>query len=301
MENRVIADPQVVQERIIAIKKQGALIGVVPTMGALHEGHLSLVKTAKRKADFVVVTIFVNPMQFSPNEDFDQYPRTLEQDLEQLRQLDVDMVFTPTNETMYPAGYDTFVETGELAKRLEGSSRPTHYRGVTTVVSKLFNITQADVACFGQKDYQQCCVINRMATDLNLPIKIVVCPTVREPDGLAMSSRNRYLSAEERTQSLVLSQSLDKAQRLLDMGISDAAEIRRQMCEIIASAPAAKIDYVTLADPLTLEERNDLSTDRPAPAISNTTQETARAVALLAVRFGNTRLIDNAILRFSAS
>ena len=296
MEHRVIADPGVVQEKIIAAKKQGSVIGVVPTMGALHEGHLSLVREAKEKTDFVVVTIFVNPTQFGPNEDFDKYPRTLEHDLEQLRLLDVDMVFTPTKETMYPTGHDCFVEVVELAKRHEGELRPTHYRGVTTVVLKLFNITQADYAFFGQKDYQQCCVVTRMATDLNLPIKIVVCPTVREPDGLAMSSRNRYLSAEERSQSLVLSQSLEKARQLLNSGMTDAAEIRRQMCKAIESAPLAKIDYVTLADPMTLEELSNLSVDRDAPIISGSTSEGARAVALLAVRFGNTRLIDNAIL-----
>ncbi len=288
MEHRVIDDPQLVQEKIVAVKKQGKLVGVVPTMGALHDGHLSLVRQAKRQTDFVVVTIFVNPTQFGPSEDFEKYPRTLEQDLEQLRQLDVDMVFTPGGEIMYPAGFDTFVEVVELAKRFEGASRPTHFRGVTTVVLKLLHITHADAAFFGQKDYQQCCVIKKMTTDLNMPVKIIACPIVRESDGLALSSRNRFLSPEERSQSLVLSQSLALAAQLVESGLADVEELRRLMREEIETAPLAKIDYVAIADPSTLEE---LASIPPAGS-----QNAARAVALLAVRFGTTRLIDNALL-----
>jgi pantoate--beta-alanine ligase len=287
MEHRVINDPHVVQKKIAAVKKQGKLVGVVPTMGALHEGHLSLVCRAKQETDFVVVTIYVNPTQFAPHEDFDKYPRPLEKDLELLRELDVDMVFTPTNEIMYPAGYDTYIEVIELAQRFEGASRPTHYRGVTTIVLKLLNITMADIAFFGQKDYQQYCVIKKMTADLNLPVKITVCPTVREPDGLAMSSRNRYLSPEERSQALVLSRSLTLAQELVDDGITDANKICRMMREEIETSPLAEIDYIAIADPETLDELAS------APIGS---KDAPRAIALLAVRFGATRLIDNALL-----
>ena len=302
MEHRVFDDPLVVREKIVAVKKQGKvtgrsnaapfLVGVVPTMGALHEGHLALVRQAKRDADFVVVTIFVNPTQFAPHEDFDKYPRTLKQDLELLRELDVDLVFTPTREMMYPAGYDTYIEVVELARRLEGASRPTHYRGVTTIVLKLLNITMADIAFFGQKDYQQCCVIGKMTADLNMPVKITVCPTVREPDGLALSSRNRYLSPDERTQALALSQSLTLAQQLVNDGVTCTQEICRRMRERIALSPLARIDYIEIADPVTLEELSRI----PATPKSRVTGDSARAVALLAVYFGTTRLIDNALL-----
>ena len=303
MEHGVFDDPRAVQEKIVAVRKQGKvagrsnaapfLVGVVPTMGALHEGHLSLVRRAKRDTDFVVVTIFVNPTQFAPHEDFDMYPRTLKQDLMLLRELDVDLVFTPTREMMYPAGYDTYVEVVELARRLEGVSRPTHYRGVTTIVLKLLNITMADLAFFGQKDYQQCCVIQKMTADLDMPVKIVVCPTVREPDGLALSSRNRYLSSEERTQALVLSQSLALAQQLVHAGVTDTREICRRMREVIGSSPLARIDYIAIADPTTLEELSHI----PVTPKSHAIGDSARAVALLAVDFGATRLIDNALLR----
>ena len=292
MEHRVFDDPHVVQKKIAAVRRQGKLVGVVPTMGALHEGHLVLVRQAKCDADFVVVTIFVNPTQFAPHEDFDKYPRTLERDLEQLRELDVDMVFTPSGETMYPAGFDTHVEVVELARRLEGVSRPTHYRGVTTIVMKLLNITMADIAFFGQKDYQQCCVIRKMTADLNMPVKITVCPTVREPDGLALSSRNRYLSQDEWEQALVLSQSLALAQQLVDDGVTDSQEICRKMREIIENSPLARIDYIAIADPVTLEELSNI----PTTPKSHATGDSARAVALLAVHFGVTRLIDNVLL-----
>ena len=292
MEHRVSDNPQVVQKKMIAVRKLGKLIGVVPTMGALHEGHLSLVRQAKRDTDFVVVTIFVNPTQFAPHEDFDKYPRTLERDLELLQELDVDLVFTPTKEIMYPAGFDTQVEVIELAKQFEGSSRPTHYRGVTTVVLKLLNITLADVAFFGQKDYQQCCVIKKMVADLNLPSIITVCPTVREPDGLAMSSRNRYLSPQERTQALMLSQSLSLAQELVDDGERHTVKICREMRELIETSPLAKIDYIAIANPETLEELAEFPTCPKYHPLA----DLPRAVALLAVRFGTTRLIDNALL-----
>ena len=292
MEHRVIDDPHVVQKKIAAVRKLGKLVGVVPTMGALHEGHLSLVRHAKRDTDFVVVTIFVNPTQFSPQEDFGKYPRTLEQDLERLRELEVDLVFTPTNEVMYPAGYDTHIEVVELTKRFEGVSRPTHFRGVTTVVSKLLHITMADTAFFGQKDFQQCCIIKKMVADLNMSVKITVCPTVRETDGLAMSSRNRYLTPEERTQALVLSRSLKLAQELVDDGTTNANDICRMMREEIETSPLAQVDYVAIAEPTTLDELASIP-DVPKYHASG---DLSRAVALLAVRFGTTRLIDNALI-----
>ena len=292
MEHKVVNDPHVVQKKIAAVKKLGKLIGVVPTMGALHEGHLSLVRQAKHDADFVVVTVFVNPTQFAPHEDFDTYPRTLERDVELLHELEVDMVFAPTGETMYPPGFDTHVEVGEPARRFEGVTRPTHYRGVATVVLKLLHITMADIAFFGQKDYQQCCVVKKMTADFNMPVKITVCPTVREPDGLALSSRNRYLSQEERSQALILSRSLKLAQELVDDGMTDVNEICTMMREEIETSPLAHIDYIAIADPATLDELVSIPTVRVSHASANS----PRAVALLAVRFGTTRLIDNALI-----
>ena len=293
MEHRVVNDPHVVQTKLAAVRKLGKLVGIVPTMGALHEGHLSLVQQAKHNTDFVVVTIFVNPTQFAPHEDFDKYPRTPERDLQLLHELEVDLVFTPTNEIMYPAGHDTFVEVVELAKRFEGVSRPAHFRGVATVVMKLLHITMADIAFFGQKDYQQCCVIKKMTADLNMPVKITVCPTVREPDGLALSSRNRYLSPEERSQALVLSRSLKLAQELVDDGMTDTKEICTMMREEIETSPLAQIDYIAIADPATLDA---LATIPPAFRKAHTSVLMPRAVALLAVRLGATRLIDNTLI-----
>ncbi|MCL2622460.1 MAG: pantoate--beta-alanine ligase [Planctomycetaceae bacterium] len=292
MEHKVLNDPHVVQKKMVAVKKLGKLVGVVPTMGALHEGHLSLVRQAKQDADFVVVTIFVNPTQFAPHEDFEKYPRTLERDLELLRELDVDLVFTPTNEIIYPAGYDTHIEVVELARRFEGVARPTHYRGVATVVLKLLHISMADIAFFGQKDYQQCCVIKKMVADLNLPVKITVCPTVREHNGLALSSRNRYLSPEERTQALVLSRSLQLARELVHDGMTDANKICAMMREKIETSPLAEIDYIAIVAPSTLDELTCI----PVFHESRSNANLPRAVVLLAVRFGVTRLIDNALL-----
>ncbi|MDR1492916.1 MAG: pantoate--beta-alanine ligase [Planctomycetaceae bacterium] len=303
MEHRIIDDLGAMQQKTLAQKRFGKRIGVVPTMGALHEGHLSIVRRAKAECDFVVVTIFVNPVQFAPTEDFDKYPRTLEHDLELLKPLNVDLIFTPTEKNMYPAGYDTFVEAGSLTKRLEGECRPSHFRGVTTVVLKLLNITSADAAFFGQKDYQQYCVVRKMAADFNLPVDIFACPIIRESDGLALSSRNRYLSSEERTQALALSQGLKRSQCMLEAGVADVKKIRREIQAIIETSPLAEIEYIAIADPLTLEEltvipnnSHNIASQRHFWRYILPENQLPRAVVLLAVRFGKTRLIDNCLL-----
>ncbi|MDR1384047.1 MAG: pantoate--beta-alanine ligase [Planctomycetaceae bacterium] len=302
-ERRIIGDPAIVQEETLAQKKCGKRIGVVPTMGALHKGHLELIRRAKAECDFVVVTVFVNPVQFAPTEDLQKYPRTPEQDWELLKPMNVDIVFMPTEKEIYLAGYDTYVETGELSKRFEGKTRPAHFRGVATIVLKLMNIASPDAAFFGQKDYQQFCVVRKMAADLNLPVEIVACPTVREPDGLAMSSRNRYLSLEERKQAAAIPQSLKVAQNMRNAGVADAKEMRKNIQAVLETSPLAEIDYIAIADPLTLEEisvipsmpQNLLSQQRGMRLLVPE-NPTPRAVVLLAVRFGKTRLIDNCLL-----
>jgi len=256
-------------------------VGFVPTMGALHEGHLSLVRSARAENESVVVSIFVNPTQFSPSEDFEDYPRDLERDLRLLEGESVDLVFAPSSAELYPAGYSTWVEVESLTERLEGAARPTHFRGVATIVTKLFNIVAPQRAYFGQKDAQQALVIRRLIRDLNLPIELRVCPTVREEDGLALSSRNSYLSVDERRAATVLKRGLDLAERLFSQGERDADRIKRAIHDLISSEPLAEIDYVSVADLETLAELKTL--DRPA-------------LVSLAVRFGRTRLIDNTIL-----
>jgi len=256
-------------------------IGLVPTMGALHEGHLSLVRHARSADDMVVVSIFVNPTQFGPSEDFARYPRDPDRDLALLRDLGTDVVFMPPVEEIYPQGFDTHVEVEKLTQRLEGASRPGHLRGVATVVTKLFNVVQPHRAYFGQKDAQQLAVIRRLARDLDLTVEVVGLPTVREPDGLAMSSRNAYLSPEERQAAPVLYRSLEAAQELWRSGVRDASLIRRRVTEVLAAEPLARVDYVSVADAETLEELETV--DRPA-------------LVSLAARFGKTRLIDNVTL-----
>ncbi|GIW78314.1 MAG: pantothenate synthetase [Gemmatales bacterium] len=259
-------------------RRQGKKIGLVPTMGALHAGHISLIRAARKETDFVVVTIFVNPTQFGPNEDLDRYPRQLEKDLEICDSEGVDAVFAPDNEEMYPKGYRTYVEVHELQNLLCGASRPGHFRGVTTVVLKLFNIVQADVAFFGQKDGQQALIIQQMVRDLNVPIEIRVCPIVREPDGLALSSRNQYLDPNQRAQATVLHRALEKARQAIEHGERDGGRIQRLLEETIRSAPDAVIDYAVVVDPETLQ---------PLTALDG------KVYLALAVRFGDTRLIDN--------
>lgn len=255
--------------------------GFVPTMGYLHDGHLSLVRRARAENDHVAVSIFVNPTQFGPHEDYNRYPRDLERDLQLLTPLGVDLVFAPPVEEMYPPGFQTWVVVEEVSRPLEGAARPGHFRGVATVVTKLFNIIQPDRAYFGQKDAQQAVVIRRMVQDLNIPVEIVVCPTVREPDGLAMSSRNTYLGPEERRAATVLFRALQAAKARYEEGERDAERLRAVMREVIQAEPLARLDYVSVADPETLQELSRVED---------------RALLSLAVYIGKTRLIDNILL-----
>ena len=227
-------------------------------MGALHAGHRSLVQAARQRCDIVVVSIFVNPTQFGPNEDFSRYPRTLEQDCQMLEAEGVDVVFTPTAEVMYPSGASTFVEVEGVSDRLDGASRPGHFRGVATVVAKLFHIVQPDFSFFGQKDAAQVAVLRKMVRDLDFPLEIVVCPTVREPDGLAMSSRNRYLSAEERRQALTLSRALHAAEMHAARGEHRAAALLQTMRATLQEEPAIRVDYLAIVDPDTLLPIDDV-------------------------------------------
>jgi pantoate--beta-alanine ligase len=261
-----------------------ASIGFVPTMGYLHAGHLSLVEMARSRDDIVGVSIFVNPTQFGPNEDLSRYPRDMERDLVMLKEAGVDWVFTPSADEIYPPGYSTHVEVRDVTTRLEGEVRPGHFRGVATVVAKLFNIVQPTRAYFGQKDAQQVAVIRKMVRDLNFPLEVIVGQTVREPDGLAMSSRNIYLGPEERQAALVLYKALGAAREMWQTGERRGTALREAMNRVIAAEPLARPDYVSVADPLTLQELDD----------SGDAQE---ALASLAVRIGKTRLIDNFILR----
>ena len=257
-------------------------VGFVPTMGYLHEGHLSLVKHARSENRSVVASIFVNPTQFGPTEDFSRYPRDIERDLAQLEKEKTDIVFMPTAADMYPSGFDCWVEVGKVSDHLEGTSRPTHFRGVTTVVAKLFNIIQPDRAYFGQKDAQQSLVIRKMVADLNMNLEVVVLPTVREADGLAMSSRNTYLNPEERKAALALYKALNMAQKMWSDGERSAERVRQEMKDLIRQEPLANIDYVSIADTLTLEELDKIETG---------------ALVSMAVNIGKTRLIDNVILK----
>jgi len=256
-------------------------LGLVPTMGYFHAGHLALVKRARRENTAVVVSIFVNPTQFGPDEDYATYPRDMERDLALLRKEKVDVVFAPTAEEMYPAGYATFVDVQGVASRLEGGKRPGHFRGVATVVTKLFTIVRPDRSYFGQKDGQQAAVVRRLTRDLNLGSEIVVVPTVREPDGLALSSRNIYLSTQERQAAPVLYRALCRAEELWRQGERDAEVLRREMAGLIHAEPLAQLDYISIADAESLEELGEV--DR-------------LAMASLAVRFGKARLIDNTLL-----
>jgi pantoate--beta-alanine ligase len=259
-------------------QKLSGTVGFVPTMGFLHEGHLALVKRAKAENAAVIVSVYVNPTQFGPREDFGSYPRDLGRDLELLRKEGTDIVFVPLDDEMYPGRFATWVDVEKVTERLEGASRPGHFRGVATVVAKLFNIVRPARAYLGQKDAQQAMVIRRMAAGLNMDLEVVVVPTVRESDGLAKSSRNIYLNPKGRQAATILFKALTLAQRLSRGGEKDAEKIRRQMMALIQKEPLAQIDYVSIADTETLEELNLI--DRPA-------------LASLAVRIGKTRLIDN--------
>jgi len=267
-----------VKQKVRDWKKSGLKVGFVPTMGYLHEGHLSLVREARKRTDRVVVSIFVNPTQFGPNEDYQVYPRDFDRDRELLSKEAVDLIFYPSVEVMYPEGYKTYVEVKDLQDRLCGRSRPGHFRGVCTVVLKLFNIVQPEEAFFGWKDAQQVIILQKMVEDLNLPVKIVPLPLVRDDDGLALSSRNTYLSPEERKAALVLSRSLDLAAELIKSGEKRAEVIKNRMLELIQQEPRARVDYVEIVDLKTLE---------PLEQVQDNT------LIALAVFIGRTRLIDN--------
>jgi pantoate--beta-alanine ligase len=257
------------------------IVGLVPTMGFLHEGHLSLIRRAKEECDHVVVSIFVNPTQFGPREDLSKYPRDPERDLSLIEPLGTDLVWLPTAEMMYPQGYQTWVEVEAMTRPLEGAMRPGHFRGVTTVVAKLFNGVQPHKAYFGQKDAQQAAVIRQMTRDLNFPIEIVVCPIIREPDGLAMSSRNVYLDPEQRNAATVLYRSLTGAKEAYENGERGAEKLRQIMNDELASEPLAQVQYVSCADYYTLEELEKV---------------TGKTLLSMAVFVGKTRLIDNFVL-----
>ena len=256
-------------------------VGLVPTMGYLHEGHLELARRARSENAVAVATIFVNPTQFGPKEDFKAYPRDLDHDLAMLEKAGAGIVFVPEDGEMYPAGYETWLEVRGITAKLEGKSRPTHFQGVTTVCNKLFNITEPHRAYFGQKDAQQAIVIQKMVADLNMNLEIVVCPTIRESDGLAMSSRNTYLTKEERPSAAVLYKSLCLARDMYEKGERDAAKMRQAMHGLITGEPAAKIDYISIADAASLDEVDIIG---------------GRVLVSLAVRLGKPRLIDNIFL-----
>jgi len=279
---QVVARVAELRELLAPVRRAGKRIGLVPTMGALHEGHLSLVRASKAECDFTVVSIYVNPTQFGPGEDLDKYPRTLDADLDALARCGVEAVLVPSNEEVYPEGHATRVEVAGVAEPLEGACRPGHFCGVATIVLKLLNMVQPDVAYFGQKDYQQWLVIRRMVEDLNVPVEVRRCPIVREPDGLAMSSRNAYLSAEGRRRALVLSQSLKLAGQLVAGGQRDARAIVDEMRRLVLAEGGAQIDYITVADPETLDPIEEIR---------------GPALAALAVRIEETRLIDNCLLK----
>ena len=266
--------------KTVRASREGSF-GLVPTMGALHEGHASLVRKARLECEHVGASIFVNPSQFGAGEDFGKYPRTLERDLELLEKLGVDVVFVPSVDVMYPPGYQTWVEVADVTTRLEGECRPGHFRGVATVVAKLFNAFMPSRAYFGQKDAQQVVVLRRMVRDLSFPVELVVCPTLREADGLALSSRNAYLNPAERKAATVLFRSLCSAREKYDSGERDAEALRAAMISILSSEPLADAQYVSAADPETLEELEKIE----------------KGVLLsLAVRIGKTRLIDNFLI-----
>lgn len=256
-------------------------VGLFPTLGYLHEGHLSLVRSSLKENDYTLTSLFVNPTQFGPAEDFDRYPRDYQRDFAMLEKEKVDYLFLPSVKEMYPQGYDTWVEVHKVTDRLEGATRPGHFRGVTTVVAKLFNILEPTRAYFGQKDVQQCVVIKKMVADLNMNLEVVICPTVREPDGLAMSSRNIYLSPEERQQAPVLFKALSTAHVMWAEGERDSIHLRQAMTDLIWQKPLGNIEYISIANALTLDE---LEKAEPSAVIS------------LAVKFGKTRLIDNILL-----
>jgi pantoate--beta-alanine ligase len=270
------------RQAVAGARGRGQSVGLVPTMGALHAGHASLIRAARRETGFVVVSVFVNPTQFGLNEDFSRYPRTWDADVQLCEHEGVDLIFAPPADIMYPPGFCTFVEVQGLQDVLCGASRPGHFRGVATVVLKLFNIVQPDVAYFGQKDAQQARLIRQMVRDLDAPVEVRVGPIVREQDGLALSSRNRYLDADQRRQAVVLHRALEEARRRIEAGERDAAVIRQGLIKLIDDTPGAVLDYAAVADYETL---------RPLERLRG------EVLLALAVKFGSTRLIDNVLIR----
>jgi pantoate--beta-alanine ligase len=278
MRMRILKGVDETQHLCAEARRNGRRIGFVPTMGALHEGHLSLVRSARAQCDFVVISIFVNPLQFGPNEDLSRYPRPFERDRQLLETEKVDLLFAPDAPAMYPEGATTFVDVEGLTAVLEGKTRPGHFRGVTTVVTKLFHIVHPDFAFFGQKDAQQATIIRKMARDLDFPIQVVVCPIVREKDGVAMSSRNVYLSPEQRKQATVLYRALSRIQTLADSGERRASALLEAGKQVVAEEPGVRLDYLAVVDTETLQPIDDVSHGALVP---------------IAAYVGSTRLIDN--------
>lgn len=266
---------------IAKARKEGKTIGLVPTMGALHDGHFSLVKNSCQQCDFTVVTIFVNPSQFGPNEDLDAYPRTFKEDCNACEELGADLIFAPNSQEMYPHEKLTWINVEKLGEHLCGSSRPTHFRGVCTVVAKLFNITQPDQAFFGQKDAQQLAIIQRMVEELNFPVTIVPCPTVRESDGLAMSSRNQYLTADERKQAPNLYKALQNAAEIIKKGTTNSQAVVQAITSYVEKETQGKIDYISIVDMQLLQPTDNID---------------SKTLIALAVKFGKARLIDNIVV-----
>ena len=275
---QTVASVEELRLLVRAARQRGQRVGLVPTMGALHHGHASLIKAARAQTDFVVVSLFVNPAQFGPNEDFQRYPRPFEADQQLCQAEKVDVLFRPSVEAMYPPGHATAVQVRGLDAILKGAIRPGHFQGVATVVTMLFNQVQPDLAFFGQKDAQQVAVIQQLVRDLHFPIEIIVCPTIRETDGLASSSRNVYLNPKQRQQATVLFRSLELARRMVREGERHAASIRKEMGRLISSAAEAQLDYIEIVDPVTMQPMTELR---------------GKILIVLAVRFGSTRLIDN--------
>ena len=275
----ILRIPRIAQDSCKKHLLRGRSLGFVPTMGALHNGHVSLVKRAKMENDITVASIFINPLQFGPAEDLDKYPRSIEEDIRKLREEDIDILFLPDNNLIYPQGFSTHIEVAGLSDKLCGKFRPGHFSGVATVVAKLFNLVSPTRAYFGQKDFQQTVIIKKMTKDLNFDTDIIVCPTIRENDGLAMSSRNAYLDSDQLTAARLLYQCLSKASDSVKSGITSGKKIREMMREVLSSEPLiSHIDYASVYDPETLEEVDEV---------------TSEALFAVAVRIGSTRLIDN--------
>ena len=277
----VIETIEAVREKVTAARKKGKKIGLVPTMGAFHRGHISLIERAVKDCDFVVVSIFVNPTQFGHGEDFEKYPRDFDADIEACRKAGVDLVFAPSTEQIYTAENLTWVNVEKLTDTLCGQFRLGHFRGVTTVCAKLFNIVQPDIAFFGRKDAQQAIVIKRMVADLNMPLKFVICPTIRDTDGLALSSRNQYLTEQQRKDATLIYKSLQECEKMLKAGVTSTKEVITQMRSILYQAPSINIEYVGIVDAETLQSLDHI---------------TGRVLAAVAVRIGPARLIDNILV-----